>query len=296
LRLPLLLATAALVLAGCTGGSDSPAGPASAGVQPNPTSTEKYVALGDSFTSGPLIPTTDVASGCFRSDHNYPALLAHELGITDFVDVSCSGATTGDLVGRQRTLADARVPPQLRAVKPDATLVTVGIGGNDFELFTHLTQTCTQLRASDPTGSPCRDAMEHGGRDLLGVTAEIGRNVERALERVSARAPEARVVLVGYPRIAPVSGGCPAKFPYADGDIAFGDQVQRALNDAMRRAAHRAGADFVDMYAASRGHDVCSAAPYVNGQRTLQNQAAAFHPFEREMQAVATRLAALLEH
>lgn len=294
MRLPLLLAAAALVLTGCTGASDTPAGPASPGTQASPVSAERYVALGDSYTSGPLIPTTDVASGCFRSDHNYPALLAQRLGITDFVDVSCSGATTGDLAKRQRTLADARVPPQLSALSRDTTLVTVGIGGNDFELFSHLTQTCTQLRASDPTGSPCRSAMEGEGRDLVGVTARIGGNVERALRRIEARAPRARVVLVGYPRIAPTDGSCPARFPYADGDIAFGDEVQRALNDAMRRAAHDAGADFLDMYAASRGHDVCSAAPYVNGQRTLRYQAAAFHPFERGMQAVADRLAALL--
>ena len=296
MRLPLLLAAGVLVLAGCTSSSDTPTRAASPEARPSPVSTERYVALGDSYTSGPLIPTTDVASGCFRSDHNYPSLLADRLGITDFVDVSCSGATTGDLVKRQRTFADASVPPQLTALHRNTTLVTVGIGGNDFELFSHLTQTCTQLRASDPTGSPCRAALEGQGRDLLGVTARIGHNVERALRRVEARAPHARVVLVGYPRFAPTSGSCPRRFPYATGDIAFGDQVQRALNDAMRRAARTAGADFVDMYAASRGHDVCSATPYVNGQRTLRNQAAAFHPFEREMQAVTDRLAALLGH
>ena len=32
----------------------------------------RYVALGDSYSAGPLIPTTDLAGGCARSDHNYP--------------------------------------------------------------------------------------------------------------------------------------------------------------------------------------------------------------------------------
>ena len=32
-----------------------------------PGGVERYAALGDSFTAGPLIPTTDLASGCFRS-------------------------------------------------------------------------------------------------------------------------------------------------------------------------------------------------------------------------------------
>ena len=38
--------------------------------------TGRYVALGDSYTAGPLIPTTDLAGGCARSDHNYPTLVA----------------------------------------------------------------------------------------------------------------------------------------------------------------------------------------------------------------------------
>lgn len=72
-----------LLLAACTGPvprSDNPlpAPPASTSTVP-PLDTTKYVALGDSFTAGPLVPVTDVASGCFRSDHNYPTLLAERL-------------------------------------------------------------------------------------------------------------------------------------------------------------------------------------------------------------------------
>jgi hypothetical protein len=39
---------------------------------PPPGSGDQYVALGDSYTAGPLIPTqlSDPA-GCQRSDHNY---------------------------------------------------------------------------------------------------------------------------------------------------------------------------------------------------------------------------------
>ena len=35
----------------------------------------EYVALGDSYTSGPLIPR-QVDAGCARSDHNYPSIVA----------------------------------------------------------------------------------------------------------------------------------------------------------------------------------------------------------------------------
>lgn len=59
-----------------------------------------YVALGDSYTSGPKIPPqTATPAGCDRSGRNYPALVAKELGLkaADFRDVSCSGATISDL-------------------------------------------------------------------------------------------------------------------------------------------------------------------------------------------------------
>ena len=41
------------------------------------------------------------------------------------------------------------------------------------------------------------------------------------------------------------------------------------------------------MYAASRGHDVCSESPWVNGRFTKQQAALAFHPFATGMRAAA---------
>ena len=296
MRIPLLLAATALVLTGCTSAPAADVTPGASDPAASPSErSERYVALGDSFTSGPFVPTTDLASGCLRSDHNYPSLLADRLDVADFVDVSCAGARTRDLPHRQLTLPGARIPAQLDALDPDTTLVTLGIGGNDFDLYSHLTNTCLQLRSSDPTGSPCRTTMTSGTRDLVATTtARIGRRVERALRQVAERAPGARVVLVGYPRIAPARGECPDLLPYATGDVPFGDEVLRRLTSAMRHAADRAGAEFLDMYAASRGHDVCSARPYVNGVHSDRGRAAAFHPLPRGMRATAAALEDLL--
>ena len=36
----------------------------------------------------------------------------------------------------------------------------------------------------------------------------------------------------------------------------------------MRGAAKRTGAEFVDLFAASDGHDICSDDPWVNGTKT----------------------------
>ena len=252
---------------------------------------QRYVALGDSFTAAPLVPTTDISNGCFRSDRNYPSLLAASLDLR-LRDVSCSGATTGDLVRRQRTVREASVPPQLRAVDPRADLVTLGIGGNDLGLFSSLVRTCLDLRRLDPQGAPCAGSAV--GRRLLAAAPTIGDHVRLAVERVQRRAPEARIVLVGYLRVAPSDGACPRLLPFARGDVAFGDRVLRALDGALRDAADARGVDYLDAYALSEGHDVCSDQPWVNGQRTRAGIALAFHPLAAGMRALATELEALL--
>src|SRR5918992_6012306 len=66
------------------------------------SATARYVALGDSFTSGPLIPVQyGTPLGCLRSTNNYPALLARRLNPGTFVDVSCGGADTADMTSAQ---------------------------------------------------------------------------------------------------------------------------------------------------------------------------------------------------
>ncbi|HSE09823.1 MAG TPA: SGNH/GDSL hydrolase family protein [Nocardioidaceae bacterium] len=251
-----------------------------------PAAIERYVALGDSFTAGPLVPITDLAGGCFRSDNNYPALVADRLDVDRLVDVSCSGAETADLTRPQRTVQDSTVPPQLDVLGPGTDLVTIGIGGNDFDLFHTLVATCSRLRTEDPAGSPCAEALEARGIDLVATARRISGRVTTALREIQDRAPKAKVVLVGYLRITPPSGGC-EDLGFARDDNAYGERVSRTLNTALARAARRAGVEFIDMYAASEGHDVCSDEAWVNGRRTVRGEALAFHPFAEGMEAVA---------
>jgi lysophospholipase L1-like esterase len=298
-RLAAALATVALLTAGCSSGSASTGAPA------DPTSTVapsvssgpagsgigRYVALGDSYSAGPLIPTTDLAGGCARSDHNYPSLVAKQLDVGRFVDVTCGGATTRDLTHVQATFGGARVPPQLRAVTPGTDLVTLGIGGNDLDLFATLVGTCTRLRASDPTGSPCARALATNGPDLVAATRTISANVTTSLREVRRRAPKATVVLVGYLRLVPDHGTCP-KLPLAAGDYAEGRRISQVLDRALQQAARRTGVRYVDMYDASKGHDVCAADPWVNGGVTDRQRALAYHPFASGMRADAARVVA----
>ena len=78
-------------------------GPATAQARKPPQS---YVALGDSYTAGPVIPVQQPDPyGCLRSDHNYPHLVAAALGVGDFKDPSCSGADTGDMTAPHRSVS-----------------------------------------------------------------------------------------------------------------------------------------------------------------------------------------------
>ena len=96
---------------------------------PEAAAFEEYVAIGDSFTAGPLVVQQQAPLlGCMQSDANYPKMLAEQLGVGELVDVSCSGAVVEDLYEAQ---FDDQ-PPQLEALTPETDLVTIGIGGNDF--------------------------------------------------------------------------------------------------------------------------------------------------------------------
>ncbi|HET6626424.1 MAG TPA: SGNH/GDSL hydrolase family protein [Nocardioidaceae bacterium] len=290
-RLGVLCAAAVLVLTGCTGGSGAPDLPAVEQPRAPTTSAspsyQRYVALGDSYTAGPYVPNTDLANGCLRSSGNYPSLVAAALDVDTFVDVSCSGADTRDLLRPQHTFRDASVPPQLDAVTAATDLVTLGIGGNDFDLFGTLLQTCTRLRDLDPAGAPCTAQLDAQGTDLDRQTARIGHRVATAINEVQTRAPRATVLLVGYPRLTPATGTCPKLLPLARGDYRLAEHVAASLSTSMSHAAEQVGAGFIDVYAASAGHDICAAEPWVNGRLTDQEAALAFHPFSTQMQAVA---------
>jgi len=217
-----------------------------------------YVALGDSYTSGPGIPRqTAESGGCQRSDHNYPHLVADALGVDRFTDASCAGATTAHMAAPQPLPGGLTNGPQLDALTPDVDLVTLGIGGNDIG-FASIAVTCAGLSVLLPLGAPCRrHYMRHGD--------EVGRRIEAAAPKVAAvlaaireRAPAARVLVVGYPVILPATGyGCWPVMPIAVGDVPWLRGVEGRLNAMLADAAADAGAGFVDTYTSSVGHDVC---------------------------------------
>jgi lysophospholipase L1-like esterase len=255
-----------------------------------------YVALGDSYTAAPGVPQTDQLSGCLRSNGNYPSLVAHRLK-AKFVDVSCSGATTSSLTGSQNAGGHVQ-PPQLDALTEDTSLVTLGVGGNDLDLFQTAIGSCGQLALTHPKGSPCKDYFESAGKKddlLLEKIDKIRARVTKAIRTIHSLSPQAKVVLVGYPQLVPAKGTC-RLLPLAAGDYPYARSILSALDAGLKKAAAKGKAIYIDMDRASRGHDICAGADaWVNGINTDLARALAFHPFAEEQEAVADLVLAKLD-
>ncbi|UPK76622.1 SGNH/GDSL hydrolase family protein [Nocardioidaceae bacterium SCSIO 66511] len=250
----------------------------------------EYVALGDSYTAGPLIPDMrDDPAGCLRSTHNYPAMVAKALDVDSYVDASCSGARTKHL-RKPQSINGGENAPQLDALTADTDLVTLGIGGNDYGLFGSVLAKCPELADKNPKGSPCKKWFNRRGIDFKKRDAKrIEPRIERAIKNIRDRSPNAEIVVVGYLRIAPVDGSyCRRIVPFAKGDYKWADSVERTLNKSLRTAAKANGAKFVGMYPPSVGHTACDGQrAWINGQYLKLNRAASYHPFRKGMRGIA---------
>jgi len=291
-----LAAAVALTLAGCNAKDDpAPRGDVSEVADQVEVPQERYVAMGDSYTAAPLRPIPERAQACMRSKRNYPRLVASQLENTKLVDVSCSGASTISLRGNQRfDRSDVVRPPQMDALTRGTDLVTVSIGANDFRLFNSMIYECLDLAKQDPDGAPCRAFNNRGKRDRLERTIEkIQPRVSEAIEEIKRRAPEARVLLIGYPKLLPDTGTCPYRMPLAEKDYDYARHINQVLAFGIRDAAVSAGAEYIDLYTASEGHDICSDDPWIAGVHGAQ-RAMWMHPYPTEQQAVADLILAKL--
>ena len=176
-----------------------------------PTFTS-YTALGDSYTAAPFVPSTDLAEGCLRSNGNYPALLAEELGIERCATSAAArlrpatsrGPSGWPAARAPWPAAAARRRPrhrpghrrprwQRRGPVRDAGRVRGRLrpdrARRDRDADTRW-RACARTSAPPPRRSPA---------PATGSTA---------LEAVAAQAPGAEVVLVGYPRLLGDAGGC----------------------------------------------------------------------------------------
>jgi lysophospholipase L1-like esterase len=228
-----------------------------ASVAMRPALSGPMVALGDSYTAGALLPSELTARplGCLRSTKAYPVRVAAALGAS-LTDAACASAGVGDMTAAQKTDIGTN-PAQLNALAPGDSLVVLTLGGDDLG-FMNVLDKCMELSFTDPWGSPCQAHYASGGTDRLAalVKAEAPR-MAAVLSEIAARAPYARVVVVGYPDMFPLSGGCWPAVPITDGDIGYLRGIELRLNAMLAADAKAAGVTFVDTYTPTIGHDFC---------------------------------------
>ncbi|MGN2637688.1 SGNH/GDSL hydrolase family protein [Nocardia takedensis] len=237
------LPVAALVLAVGTGTSD-------------PSAVE-YVALGDSRAAAPDTEIGSGSDGCGRSGQGYPVHLARALRPHSFLDVTCAGATSANVLSADQPTTDRagrghRARPQISALNASTTLVTISIGGNDLRWFELISSCFPPARTVD---AACRSDPEVRER-IRRRLAELTDKIDADLDAIVARAPRARVVVVGHGGIYGLDGCSAATFSPLD--AAWVADFFGSVDAVLRGQAHAHHALFVDVRAAAAGHEACA--------------------------------------
>ncbi len=203
-----------------------------------------YVALGDSYSSG--VGTREYYSdsgGCQRSPHAYPVIDATRIGAA-LTFVACSGATIPGILSGQ-----------LGSLNADTRYVTVSAGGNDFGW------TSVLLQCAKPWPYTCWsqiDAAENYMRNTLPG------QLNQLYTEIRNRAPNARIVAVGYPRL--FNGEeCNIIARISPGEQSRLNGAANLLADTTKARAEANGIAFVDARNAYNGHAVCDDAEWING-------------------------------
>jgi lysophospholipase L1-like esterase len=228
--------------------------------------TWQMVGLGDSYASGVGTGTYYQESGsCMRSPKAYPVLDSEQIGaVLSFV--ACSGATTADVE------AD-----QLGALSASTTQATITVGGNDIGFVEVITECALPSWASD-----CFGAIEVA--ETLMTTVLPGR-LDTLYGDLSAAAPNATVVAVGYPRL--FNGeDCSAGTFFTKAEEKALNRAAGLLDKTIHARASAAGFAFVDPRSAFAGHAICDPVPWVNNLTYPVTES--FHPNVAGQAAYAT--------
>jgi hypothetical protein len=303
-RRPLLSVAATATLAGLVTVA-APVATATGTVPTKPAAAAlPYVALGDSYVSGPLIPTqlwdANDPIGCLRSSVNYPHDVAATLGLT-LSDMSCAGATTSNMTNPQNVAVDTN-PPQFSTITSATRVVTMSIGGNDIG-FSSIVENCTAESPTGPTavGPDCSGYYDANGVDQISQRiVALAPTIASLIQQIHTLAPKAKVFLVSYPDIIPVKGtGCWPSLPFEAPDVVYLRAKEVQLNNMIKAEAAANHAYYINTYAASVGHDACSPAAtrWVEPIYFPQSPAAPIHPNATGMAGeAAVIVAAMRKH
>lgn len=249
------LAAVAATVAALLGGA---AGPAAA----HPKDPVSYVALGDSYASG--FGAGSYQNACGQSPLGLPGLLDAKRKVELVANATCAGAKVATEAGGAVDLPE-QVGQVDDLLSSDTDLVTISAGGNDAG-FAELAAVCaTQLP------EVCAQAIAATNTATLPALAG---NLDILYGQIRAEAPDATVVVTGYPHLFSPEFGNEVIFSSPDsGDVVFplASQVAfnvgtDALNTLIRTRAEAYGFVFVDVVPAFDAHGLGSPRPWITFQ------------------------------
>lgn len=203
-----------------------------------------YTALGDSYSSGTGTRSYySDGTSCQRSPYAYPVIDAQRLGAA-LSFAACAGARVADVQNNQ-----------LGTLNASTTYVTVSVGGNDAGFSSVISQCAL------PWPYTCWSQINNANSF---ITNTLPGRLDGLYAAIRSRAPAARVVVVGYPRI--FNGEtCNLASRISNGEqVELNRTADRlATTIAGRAAAH--GFAFVDVRGIFTGHAVCDDVEWING-------------------------------
>jgi lysophospholipase L1-like esterase len=217
----------------------------------SPAWATRYVALGDSYSSG-TGTRTYYDSNCQRSVYAYPYLLHNAHPAWTFVQAACAGAKTGDILNTQSA-----------SLTSGTNWVTYTIGGNDAGFSSVITECAQPWWSSDCDGA-IDQAQAYINNTLPG-------RLDLVNNKIKSLSPTAKVIVLDYPRL--FNGeDCNAGTFFSPAEETRLNQTADLLKSKLSAAASRAGANFLfrDVIPPFIGHAICdggggSSTEWING-------------------------------
>jgi hypothetical protein len=204
-----------------------------------------YVALGDSYASGTGTRSyIDDGTSCQRSTYAYPSLIAASRGYS-LTFKACSGAKIPDVTNNQ-----------LGALSSATNFVSISVGGNDAGFSSVLTECAQPWWSSDCNGA-IDTAQNYINNTLPGKLSTLYASIR-------AKAPYAKVVVVGYPRI--FNGeDCNAGTWFSPAEETRLNATADLINSKTSAQASAKGFSFANPTSRFVGHAVCDDVEWLNG-------------------------------
>jgi lysophospholipase L1-like esterase len=258
-RLSARLAATSAALALVAGFTAVPASAAPANPEPP---APVYVALGDSYAAGTgggayTASPFGLPAECRQTLEAYPTVLRRTA-----VNLGCFGATTTDVA----RVAEAE---QLADLLKAATVVTVTVGGNDINTG-QVALSCTTPGTTPTCGAALFDSLAVKLRELPG-------NIKRMLDVVKTRAPKAKIVLTGYPRLFTLN---PLLSPQQTQTAKTMNSAADLLNATIAYSALVNRVRYVSVTERFIGHGIGSAQPWIVAPCNLPVTPCTTNPFD----------------